>query len=86
MDTGYTWSTVELSPAVFPIEASIVDEELKFRSEEARQAYAMKMAVEHVQKLTPDVIEKCGKDRLLNDFQQEFLRTLPPVSRIRDKL
>lgn len=61
-------------------------DDLHFRSEEERQAHAMKLAVERVAQLDPVVIDKCGEDRLLHDFQQEFLRTLPPVSRVRDKL
>ncbi|MFA5138000.1 MAG: hypothetical protein WC728_02115 [Elusimicrobiota bacterium] len=59
---------------------------LRFRTEEERQVYAMKLAMERVEKLEPSVIEKCGRERLLHDFQQEILLELPLVSRARDRL
>ncbi|MFC1679584.1 hypothetical protein ACFL2T_05180 [Elusimicrobiota bacterium] len=62
-------------------------DELKFKSEEERHAYAMRKAIERVEKLDPTVVEKCDKDRLLKDFQREILMTLPRVTRdIEEKL
>lgn len=54
---------------------------LKFKSEEERHAYAMRKAIDRVEKLDPAVVKKCGKDRLLRDFQREILAALPRVAR-----
>ena len=55
--------------------------DLYFMSEEERHVYTMGEAMERVARLDPSVVRKCGKDRLLKDFQREILLTLPRVKR-----
>lgn len=52
-----------------------------FKTDLERCACAARLARERVDALPPEVVETCGRDRLLRDFERAFLESLPPVRR-----